>query len=57
MITAGVPFGTPGSTNLLRIAWVLIDAGAAEPRKVASNLLVSGRARMYLVRFAGRDRP
>jgi pyruvate kinase len=22
VITAGVPFGTPGSTNLLRIAWV-----------------------------------
>ena len=21
-ITAGVPFGTPGATNLLRIAWV-----------------------------------
>jgi pyruvate kinase len=22
VITAGVPFGTPGSTNILRIAWV-----------------------------------
>jgi pyruvate kinase len=22
VITAGVPFGTPGRTNLLRIAWV-----------------------------------
>jgi pyruvate kinase len=22
VITAGVPFGTPGSTNVLRIAWV-----------------------------------
>ena len=22
VITAGVPFGTPGATNLLRIAWV-----------------------------------
>ena len=22
VITAGVPFGTPGTTNLLRIAWV-----------------------------------
>jgi pyruvate kinase len=22
VITAGVPFGTPGSTNLLRIAWI-----------------------------------
>jgi len=21
-ITAGVPFGTPGSTNMIRIAWV-----------------------------------
>jgi len=21
-ITAGVPFGTPGATNILRIAWV-----------------------------------
>jgi len=21
-ITAGVPFGTPGATNVLRIAWV-----------------------------------
>ena len=22
VITAGVPFGTPGATNILRIAWV-----------------------------------
>jgi pyruvate kinase len=22
VVTAGVPFGTPGSTNVLRIAWV-----------------------------------
>ena len=22
VITAGVPFGTPGSTNILRVAWV-----------------------------------
>ena len=22
VVTAGVPFGTPGTTNLLRIAWV-----------------------------------
>jgi len=22
VITAGVPFGTPGSTNVLRIAWI-----------------------------------
>jgi pyruvate kinase len=22
VITAGVPFGTPGATNVLRIAWV-----------------------------------
>ena len=22
VITAGVPFGTPGSTNILRIAWI-----------------------------------
>jgi len=22
VITAGMPFGTPGATNLLRIAWV-----------------------------------
>ena len=22
VITAGVPFGTPGSTNMLRVAWV-----------------------------------
>ena len=22
IMTAGVPFGTPGSTNMLRIAWV-----------------------------------
>ena len=22
VVTAGVPFGTPGSTNTLRIAWV-----------------------------------
>lgn len=22
VITAGVPFGTPGTTNILRIAWV-----------------------------------
>ena len=22
VITAGVPFGTPGTTNLLRIAWI-----------------------------------
>ena len=22
VITAGLPFGTPGATNLLRIAWV-----------------------------------
>jgi hypothetical protein len=22
VITAGVPFGTPGSTSILRIAWV-----------------------------------
>ena len=22
VITAGVPFGTPGNTNVLRIAWV-----------------------------------
>lgn len=22
VITAGVPFGTPGNTNILRIAWV-----------------------------------
>src|SRR5262249_49786242 len=28
VITAGVPFGTPGSTNVLRIAW--IDRGAAQ---------------------------
>ena len=22
VLTAGVPFGTPGSTNVLRVAWV-----------------------------------
>ena len=22
VITAGVPFGTPGATNILRIAWI-----------------------------------
>jgi pyruvate kinase len=22
VITAGVPFGTPGATNVLRIAWI-----------------------------------
>jgi pyruvate kinase len=22
VVTAGVPFGTPGATNILRIAWV-----------------------------------
>jgi pyruvate kinase len=22
VMTAGVPFGTPGSTNILRVAWV-----------------------------------
>jgi pyruvate kinase len=22
VVTAGVPFGTPGATNVLRIAWV-----------------------------------
>jgi pyruvate kinase len=22
IVTAGVPFGTPGATNVLRIAWV-----------------------------------
>ena len=22
VITAGVPFGTPGATNVLRVAWV-----------------------------------
>jgi pyruvate kinase len=22
VVTAGVPFGTPGSTNVLRVAWV-----------------------------------
>ena len=22
VITAGLPFGTPGATNLLRVAWV-----------------------------------
>jgi pyruvate kinase len=22
VITAGVPFGSPGSTNILRVAWV-----------------------------------
>jgi pyruvate kinase len=22
VVTAGVPFGTPGSTNVLRIAWI-----------------------------------
>jgi pyruvate kinase len=22
VVTAGMPFGTPGATNLLRIAWV-----------------------------------
>ena len=22
VITAGVPFGTPGATNILRLAWV-----------------------------------
>ena len=22
VITAGMPFGTPGTTNLLRIAWI-----------------------------------
>ena len=22
VVTAGVPFGTPGSTNILRVAWV-----------------------------------
>ena len=27
VITAGVPFGTPGSTNTLRIAWVGDDGG------------------------------
>ncbi len=26
VITAGVPFGTPGSTNTLRIAWVGNDS-------------------------------
>jgi pyruvate kinase len=26
VITAGVPFGTPGATNLLRIAWVPVSA-------------------------------
>jgi hypothetical protein len=25
VITAGVPFGTPGATNLLRIAWVPVN--------------------------------
>jgi len=23
VITAGVPFGTPGATNVLRIAWII----------------------------------
>ena len=27
VITAGVPFGTPGSTNTLRIAWVGAEGG------------------------------
>ncbi|MEE8204107.1 MAG: pyruvate kinase alpha/beta domain-containing protein, partial [Alphaproteobacteria bacterium] len=31
VITAGVPFGTPGSTNTLRIAWV--GGGAERPGK------------------------
>jgi pyruvate kinase len=22
VVTAGVPFGTPGTTNILRIAWI-----------------------------------
>jgi pyruvate kinase len=22
IVTAGVPFGTPGATNILRVAWV-----------------------------------
>jgi pyruvate kinase len=25
VITAGVPFGTPGATNILRIAWITGD--------------------------------
>jgi pyruvate kinase len=33
VVTAGVPFGTPGATNILRIAWVPREAeGARRPR-------------------------
>ncbi|MCC4117706.1 pyruvate kinase [Aromatoleum toluclasticum] len=31
VVTAGVPFGTPGSTNLLRLAWPAGDTTAASP--------------------------
>jgi pyruvate kinase len=33
VITAGVPFGTPGSTNLLRIAWVRLGAWVRRGRR------------------------
>ncbi|MCC4119170.1 pyruvate kinase, partial [Aromatoleum toluclasticum] len=31
VVTAGVPFGTPGSTNLLRLAWPAGETTAASP--------------------------
>ena len=37
VITAGVPFGTPGSTNLLRIAWVRLSASPRTPRRASAR--------------------
>jgi len=35
IITAGVPFGTPGATNVLRIVWV--GETPSVPRRAGSN--------------------